>query len=711
MKILKILFIVFVQYILCSVNNTILAQTVEYDSIPQVYQLYPRNESDNDSAVVTVKGLVDDIIEYDSVSVEVFRNNNFWKKNVEILVYAAGEANFVINTKIYADLVEFRFEVKFWNDGIAYIDSIADYIVCGDAFLINGQSNAVGHNFTYPTGIPTSEWIRTFGTTERNDTIRVKNDTTWGLGVALYDDNKIKYGQYATGVWALIFANEIVENIGIPVCIINGASGGTKIEDHIRDNINKYRLSTIYGRLLYRTKKAGVQNKIKGIIWWQGESDYGTDPLDYSNDFINLYNAWKEDFSVVEKIYTTQVHHGDGTGSQYAYRIREVQRQFTNQYSDVEIMTVFDLKRLISDELHFPVEGYVRYGLNIYRQIARDFYNLSDVGINPPNIDYAFYATPQKDQIGLHFQTDASDLVVKSDTTINSITYYLKDHFYLDNAAGLVSSVTASSNRIYLQLNNSVEAQDISYLPARVYNENPFGTAPSELIYYRGPYLKNEEGIGALAFSFIEILQDDPLPVQLSSFKANSVNGKVILNWRTESEIENLGFEIFKKPENESEYKMIASYKDNPTLKGKGTVSHSTDYVFVDSDVFEGQTYSYLLQDVNYNGLKTSHGPVQVSVQNTNSPTEYKLYQNYPNPFNLSTTITYTIGCQDLVPRQVELSIFDTLGQRVATLVNAKQPAGNYEVKWDATDFASGTYIYKLQSGFHIKTMKMILMK
>ena len=103
-------------------------------------------------------------------------------------------------------------------------------------------------------------------------------------------------------------------------------------------------------------------------------------------------------------------------------------------------------------------------------------------------------------------------------------------------------------------------------------------------------------------------------------------------------------------------------------------------------------------------------------------PSDFILYQNYPNPFNNATTIKYHLP----VASQVELSIFNILGQKVATLVSDKQKAGSYKVNWDATGlsvgqtglsggttgFASAVYLYHLETdkGF-MQTKKLILMK
>jgi hypothetical protein len=97
-----------------------------------------------------------------------------------------------------------------------------------------------------------------------------------------------------------------------------------------------------------------------------------------------------------------------------------------------------------------------------------------------------------------------------------------------------------------------------------------------------------------------------------------------------------------------------------------------------------------------------------VSTPNENiSPVSFNLGQNYPNPFNPTTTITYSIPKES----QVNLKIYDVMGREVAVLVNGRQQAGAYEVKFDAASLASGTYFYKLTAGDFISVKKMALLK
>ncbi len=96
-------------------------------------------------------------------------------------------------------------------------------------------------------------------------------------------------------------------------------------------------------------------------------------------------------------------------------------------------------------------------------------------------------------------------------------------------------------------------------------------------------------------------------------------------------------------------------------------------------------------------------------------PTEYKLEQNYPNPFNPTTKIRYSIPNvethRDASLRNVILRIYDILGNEVTTLVNEQKEPGYYEFEFNASQFASGVYIYRFQAGSFVSTKKMMVLK
>jgi hypothetical protein len=86
---------------------------------------------------------------------------------------------------------------------------------------------------------------------------------------------------------------------------------------------------------------------------------------------------------------------------------------------------------------------------------------------------------------------------------------------------------------------------------------------------------------------------------------------------------------------------------------------------------------------------------------------DFKLEQNYPNPFNPSTSIKYSLA----EASEVNLRVYDVLGNEVATLVNSAQNAGAYNVTFDASNLASGLYIYTLKTGNFVSSKKMMLLK
>ena len=126
-------------------------------------------------------------------------------------------------------------------------------------------------------------------------------------------------------------------------------------------------------------------------------------------------------------------------------------------------------------------------------------------------------------------------------------------------------------------------------------------------------------------------------------------------------------------------------------------------------------TFPYLAdphRGYDYVKQLTAGSPTVVSVREggigIGVPKAFFLEQNYPNPFNPSTQISYQLSTKDVV----RLKVFNTLGQEVATLVNAEQEAGTHTVAWDAKNHASGTYFYRLEVGSTLlPAKKMVLVK
>jgi hypothetical protein len=91
----------------------------------------------------------------------------------------------------------------------------------------------------------------------------------------------------------------------------------------------------------------------------------------------------------------------------------------------------------------------------------------------------------------------------------------------------------------------------------------------------------------------------------------------------------------------------------------------------------------------------------------SNIPTEYNIAQNYPNPFNPSTVIKYAVPKTSAV----KIAVYDLTGREIALLVNDVKNPGNYEVNFDASNLASGVYVYRIEAGDYINVKKMVLLK
>ncbi len=190
-------------------------------------------------------------------------------------------------------------------------------------------------------------------------------------------------------------------------------------------------------------------------------------------------------------------------------------------------------------------------------------------------------------------------------------------------------------------------------------------------------------------------------PVELTNFVSEIRNDDVILNWQTSTETNNQGFEVQRmketnEPKNEN-------WRTINFVKGNGTSTEEHNYSYTDKPAESG-LYKYRLKQIDYNGNYKYSNIIEVNYLSIES---FKLEQNYPNPFNPSTTIGYELPKASYVT----LKVYDMLGNEVKTLVNGNEKAGVHEVIFNASELASGVYMYKFNSGNFTTMKKMILLK
>jgi hypothetical protein len=197
------------------------------------------------------------------------------------------------------------------------------------------------------------------------------------------------------------------------------------------------------------------------------------------------------------------------------------------------------------------------------------------------------------------------------------------------------------------------------------------------------------------------IMGEVVVPVELISFTANMINDKVELNWQTATELNNQVFQIERR---KTQDEGIKEWENIGSINGSGTTTEPQSYTFIDENISAG-IYQYRLKQMDYDGSFEYSNEIEVYVGI--APKEFVLEQNYPNPFNPSTTIKFQLPNDGMVT----LKVYDILGNEVTTLINEQKPQGRYEVNFNASQLASGVYVYKLRAGDFISSKKMIHLK
>ena len=181
--------------------------------------------------------------------------------------------------------------------------------------------------------------------------------------------------------------------------------------------------------------------------------------------------------------------------------------------------------------------------------------------------------------------------------------------------------------------------------------------------------------------SYTNALAAAPLPVELTSFTASSVNGTVNLNWATATEVSNYGFEV-ERSADESVWNKIGF------VAGNGNSNSVKSYSYSDNTASSGTVY-YRLKQLDTDG-KYEYSKV-VSVNNT-TPDAFTVDQNFPNPFNPSTTIRFSLANSS----NVKVDVYASNGELVHTLANKTYEAGNHAINFDASPLSAGIYLYRI---------------
>ena len=198
------------------------------------------------------------------------------------------------------------------------------------------------------------------------------------------------------------------------------------------------------------------------------------------------------------------------------------------------------------------------------------------------------------------------------------------------------------------------------------------------------------------------ILKTDVIvvPVELVAFDAVLKNGRVELSWTTASESNNYGFEIQRQSQTANSWQKIGF------VAGHGTTTLANSYAFTDQPN-GGGTYDYRLKQIDLDGKFHFSATREIII-----PSKFALHQNHPNPFNPETTIGFELPAS----APVTIEIYNMLGQKIATILNERRPAGFQKVIWNGKDdfgrqVGSGVYFYRIQSERFEATKKLVLLR
>lgn len=188
----------------------------------------------------------------------------------------------------------------------------------------------------------------------------------------------------------------------------------------------------------------------------------------------------------------------------------------------------------------------------------------------------------------------------------------------------------------------------------------------------------------------------ETIPVELVSFSAISNGTDINLNWATATEVNNHGFEI-QRSRDKTNFNTVGF------IEGKGTTNEYQNYSWKDKNPNPGIN-NYRLKQIDINGIFKYSDVIEIDSKPIDS---YRLGQNYPNPFNPSTVIRFGLPFSG----KVNLTVYNSMGEVVKTLINTSMETGYHEVHFNAENLPSGLYFYKLQAGTFTQTKKMLLIK
>jgi hypothetical protein len=210
---------------------------------------------------------------------------------------------------------------------------------------------------------------------------------------------------------------------------------------------------------------------------------------------------------------------------------------------------------------------------------------------------------------------------------------------------------------------------------------------------------------------FIFASDDSPLPVELSAFDATLDDEDAVLTWETVSETNNAGFEVQRANGSadqsaETSHWAVSTgttWQTIARLEGAGTTDTPQSYQFTDTNLpYAADSLRYRLRQIDTDGTESFSEPVTIARQ----VTQAELLPTYPNPASGQATVRFAVPDR----QDVRIALYDLLGRRVQTIVNA-DAEGCTEQTLDVSGLASGTYFLRMQTDSHTETQRITVVR
>ncbi|MGL4340110.1 MAG: sialate O-acetylesterase [Rhodoglobus sp.] len=412
------------------------AATAKVTVAPSDRQLYPRDASGG--ATLAIEGTV-----LSSTVSEVRLVTTV--QGVSTTTTQPGP-DFSFAPRIQAGLFEYDFSLETVANGRVRQVGHWSHIVSGDVFVIQGQSNAESAPYVESgSASQATPWARSYGSTTMSPSLSgLSRQWNYAVGDTVGDNG-------AVGQWGVRMARSLTEQLRVPVAIVNGALGGKKIDYFQRNDSQPNDLNTNYGRLKSRLAAAGVLSQVRGVLWYQGESDAGKTSVHIAG-FASLLADWRADIGGPDTRYFTFQIRGSCSATINDLALRDAQRQLSVD-QDLTVLSTTGIPG--HDGCHYNwTTGSRLIGDQATATVIRDLYDGPSDNVAAPNPVSASLVSSTATEIVLHLaNTDtltvdqgvgADFRVVGADVTVSDVRYESGGRLIL-TLSGPATGVTALS--------------------------------------------------------------------------------------------------------------------------------------------------------------------------------------------------------------------------------------------------------------------------